>query len=165
MGDFGPAKLARTGKVAKVLEAALDAMVVMGTDGRIVWVNTQAESLFGYSEEELLGQRPDLLMPRRRRRRDVKQGAIDVAHPRLRPLGHGLEVLARRRDGTEFPVEVRLSFLELGAETLVLSAIRDIERKRAEDLYLTAGKVVGASVVARDITKHKQAEAALRLSR
>ena len=66
MGDFVPAKLARTGKVAKVLEAALDAMVVMGTDGRIVRVNTQAERLFGYSEEELLGQRPDLLMPRRR---------------------------------------------------------------------------------------------------
>ena len=60
MGDFVPAKLARTGKVAKVLGAALDAMVVMATDGRIVRVNTQAERLFGYSEEELLGQRPDL---------------------------------------------------------------------------------------------------------
>ena len=138
MGDFVPAKLARTGKVAKVLGAALDAMVVMATDGRIVRVNTQAERLFGYSEEELLGQRPDLLMPRRRRRRDVKQGASDVGHPKLRPLGHGLEVIARRRDGTEFPVEVSLSFLELGAETLVLSAIRDIKRKRAEELYLTA---------------------------
>jgi PAS domain-containing protein len=53
-------------------------------------------------------------------------------------LGHGLEVLARRRDGTEFPVEVSLSLLEVGAETLVLSAIRDIGRKRAEELSLTA---------------------------
>src|SRR6516164_7775375 len=102
MSDFVPAKLARTGKVAKVLGAALDAMVVMAADGRIVRVNTQAERLFGYSEEELLGQRPDLLMPRRRRWRDVKQGASDVGHPKLRPLGHRLEVIARRRDGTEF---------------------------------------------------------------
>ena len=259
MGDFVPAKLDRTGKaVARVMEASPDAMVVVGTDSRIIRVNTQAERLFGYSEEELLGQRADLLMPRRRRRRDVKQRASDVAHPRLRAFGHGLEVVAGRRDGTEFPVEVSLSFLEVGAETLVVSTIRDIERKRAEELYLAAivqasddaiigktldgtivswnkgaekiygykaeeilghsiaillppgkpdklpgimkqlrrgqriesyettrvhkdghlidvsvtvspvknkaGKVVGASAVARDITQHKQAEAALRLS-
>jgi len=259
MGDGVPAKLDRTDKaVAKVLDAAVDAMVVVGTDGKIVRVNTQAEKLFGYVEEELLGQRPELLMSRRRRRRDVKQRASDVALARLRPLGDGLEVLAQRRDGTEFPVEVSLSFLEVGAETLILGAIRDIERKRAEELYLAtivqtsddaiigktldgtivswnkgaekiygykaeevlghsiavllppgkpdelprimkqlrrgqriesyettrvhkdghlidvsvtispvkdkAGKVVGASAVARDITEHKQAEAALRLS-
>ena len=81
MGDFVPAKLARTGKVAKVLGSALDAMVVMATDGRIVRVNTQAERLFGYSEEELLGQRSDLLMPRRRKRRNVKQGQVTLSTP------------------------------------------------------------------------------------
>ena len=259
MGDLVRAKLELTGEaVAKVLEAAPDAVVVVGADGRIVRVNHRTEELFGYSQKELLGEKPDLLMPRRLRRRAVKQRAGQVAHPRLRPLGHGLEVLARRRDGAEFPVEVSLSFLEVGAETLILGAIRDIERKRAEELYLAAivqasddaiigktldgtivswnkgaekmygyngeevlghsiaillppgkpdelpgimkrlrrgqriesyettrlhkdghlidvsvtispvrdkaGKVVGASAVARDITKHKQAEAALRLS-
>jgi PAS domain S-box-containing protein len=139
MGEFVPAKSELTGKtLAKVLEGAPDAMVAMGTDGRIVRINTQAERLFGYSQQELLGQRPDLLVPRRRRRRDVRQRASDVAHPRLRPLGHGLEVLARRRDGTEFPVEVSLNLLDIGAETLVLGAIRDIERKRADEQYLTA---------------------------
>jgi PAS domain S-box-containing protein len=139
MDAFVPEKLDRTGEaVAEVLRFAPDAMVVMGSDGRIVRVNTQAEKLFGYSQEELLGQKPDLLIPRHLRRRDLKQRAGHLAHPRLRPLGHGLEVLARRRDGTEFPAEINISFLEVGAETLFVSAIRDIERKRAEELYLTA---------------------------
>jgi PAS domain S-box-containing protein len=139
VGDFVPSKLDRTGKaVAKVLEAALDAIVVMGPHGKIVRINTQAEAMFGYPEEELVGQKPDLLMPRRSRRRDVKRRASDVSHPRSHLLGRGLEVLARRRDGKEFPVEVSLSLLEVGPETLVLAAIRDIEHERSEELYLTA---------------------------
>jgi PAS domain S-box-containing protein len=139
MGAFAPAKLdlAREA-VARVLEAAPDAMVVMGSDGRIVRVNTQAERLFGYSEGDLLGQKPDLLIPQHLKRRDLKQRARHVAHFRLHPVGLGLEVLARRRDGTEFPAEIDVSFLEVGSETLVLTAIRDIEPKRAEELYLTA---------------------------
>ena len=111
MGDCVPAKLDRTGKaVAKVLEAAQDAMVVVGADGRIVRVNTQAEQLFGYSQEELSGQKPDLLMPRRLRWHDLKHRAGHVAHARLRPLGDGLGVLARpgwhgvsRRSQSELP--------------------------------------------------------------
>src|SRR3974390_131257 len=120
------------GLVDQLLAAAPDAMVILDADGRIVRVNTLAEKLFGYRQEELLGQKLDLLMPRHLRRRYLKQRAGHVAHARLRPLGDGLEALARRRDGKEFPVEISLSFLDMGAETLVLSAIRDIERKRAD---------------------------------
>jgi PAS domain S-box-containing protein len=138
MGAFAPAKLDRTGEaVARVLETP-DAMVVMGSDGRIVGVNTHAEKLFGYSQGDLLGKKPDLLIPQHLKRRDLKQRARHVAHFRLHPVGHGLEVLARRRDGTEFPAEIDVSFLEVGSETLVLGTIRDIEPKRAEELYLTA---------------------------
>ena len=139
MRAFEPAKLQLTGEiVAKVLEAVPDAMVVVGADGGIVRVNSQAERLFGYSREELLGQKPDLLIPQPPSRGDMKRLASEVARPRLRPFGHGLEVMARRRDGTEFPVEVSLSFLEVGAETLVLGTIQDIERKPAEELCLAA---------------------------
>ena len=142
MGAHAPVKLDPTGDaVAKVLEATPDAMVVLGADGRIVQVNTQAEELFGYSQEELLGQRPDLLIPPLRlrpTRRDSKRRAGYVAHKRVRVLGHDLEVLARRRDGTSFPATISLSFVEGGAETLVLTAIRDIGHNRAEELYLTA---------------------------
>jgi PAS domain S-box-containing protein len=140
MDAFTPAKLDRAGEgVAKVLETAPNAMVVIGPDGRIVRVNTQAEELFGYSQEELLGKKHDLLIPPRRPRRRVAKGRPGhVAQQTVRALGHDLEVLARRRDGTSFPAEISLSVLEGGAETLVLIAIRNIGRKRAKELHLTA---------------------------
>src|SRR5215467_15472572 len=99
MGTFDPAKLYRTDEtIAQLLEAAPEAMVLMSADGRIVRVNAQTEKLFGYSQEELVGQKPDLLLPPRRLKRSgVNQRARHVAHARLRPLGDGLEVLARRR--------------------------------------------------------------------
>jgi len=142
--DFEPAKLQLTGEiVAKVLEAVPDAMVVVGADGRIVRVNTQAERLFGYSREELLGQKPDLLIPRPPSRGDTKPRVEHATNAGFRPLGHDVEVVARRRDGTEFAAEISQSVMEVGAETLVLSAVRDIERKQAEELYL--GALVQAS--------------------
>ena len=135
---FEPAKLQLTGEiVGKVLEAVPDAMVVVGADGRIVRVNTQAERLFGYSREELLGQKPDLLIRQPPSRGDMKH-RVDATNAAFRPLGQDLEVVARRRDGTEFAAKINQSVMEVGAETLVLSAIRDIERKQAEELYLSA---------------------------
>lgn len=86
-------------------------MVLIGPDGSIVRVNAQAEELFGYSQEELLGQKPDLLIPRRPKRRDAKRRAGHVAH-RIHRLGRDLEALARRRDGSSFPAEISLSFVE-----------------------------------------------------
>jgi PAS domain S-box-containing protein len=142
MGVFDPAKLDRNDEaITQLLEAAPVAMVLMGADGKIVRVNAQTEKLFGYSEEELVGQKPDLLIPPRSPKlRDVKQRADRVAHARLRPLADGLEVLARRRDGKELPLEISLSYLDMEAETLVLSAIRDIEQKRAEQAVREIGK-------------------------
>ena len=139
MRDFEPAKLQLTGEiVAKVLEAVPDAMVVVGADGRIVRVNTQAERLFGYSREELLGQKPDLLIPRPPSRGDTKPRVEHATNAGFRPLGHDVEVVARRRDGTEFAAEISQSVIEVGAETLVLSVIRAIEPKQREGLYLSA---------------------------
>src|SRR6516165_12702758 len=110
MGARAPAKLDPTGDaVAKVLQASPEAMVVMGPDGRIVRVNAQTEELFGDSQEELLGQRLDLLIPpRRARRRDAKRRAGHVAQQRVHTIGHDLEVVARRRDGTSFPATISL---------------------------------------------------------
>ena len=146
------------------LEGTSDTVVVIGAEGRIVRVNTQAAELFGYSQEEWLGQKPDLLTARRPRRPDVKQRAGHVAQPRLRPLAHDLEMLARRRDGTESSPRISLSVLD-DAETLVLTAIRDIESKRAEELYLTAiiqasedaiiGKTLDGTIVSWNINQSK----------
>src|SRR5262245_48133389 len=75
MGAFTPAKLDRAGEaVTKVMEAAPDGMVVIGPDGRIIRVNTQAEELFGYSQDQLLGQKLDLLIPPRRPR-PIRRGS------------------------------------------------------------------------------------------
>ena len=129
-----------------LLEAAPDAIVVTKQDGRIVLVNTQTERLFGYPREELLGQKVEVLLPQRVRRRHTKDRAAYLRHPGVRPMGTGLELYGRRKDGTEFPVDVSLSPLETGGETLVSGFIRDItERKRSEELVSHLAAMVQAS--------------------
>lgn len=118
----------------QIVEFAPDAMVLANEDGTIVLVNTEAEKLFGYSKEELIGQPVEILVPDRLRRVHARHRGEFVKTPRSRPMGVGLELYGRRRDGGEFPIEVSLSPLRTDEGMIVMSAIRDItERKRAED--------------------------------
>lgn len=115
------------------VEAAPDAMVIVDTRGRIVLVNSQTERLFGYGREELLGQLVEILVPRQARAGHSTHRANYFGHPAARPMGADMELFALRKDGTEFPVEISLSPLEVEGAALVSSAIRDItSRKRAE---------------------------------
>jgi PAS domain S-box-containing protein len=118
----------------KLLEAIPDAIVAVDEAGTILQVNSQTEQLFGYDRDLLIGQKVEILVPARHRQQHSRH-RDDFAHsPKVRRMGAGLELYGRRRDGSEFPVEISLSPVSVENGTLVLSAIRDIsDRKRIEE--------------------------------
>jgi PAS domain S-box-containing protein len=120
-------------KFRALLEAAPDAMVIVDDRGRIELVNAQAEQLFGYPRAKLVGQSVELLVPERARAAHAAHRHGFLKAPGTRPMGAGVELYARRSDGTEFPVEISLSPLVTEQGVLTISAIRDVTaRKRAE---------------------------------
>jgi PAS domain S-box-containing protein len=118
---------------SEFLEAIPDAMVAVDHDGTILQVNSQTETLFGYRREELIGQRVEILVPARLRAGHRQHRDAYAEAPRVRRMGAGLDLKGRRRDGSEFDVEISLSPVRVETGTLVLSAIRDVtDRKRIE---------------------------------
>ncbi len=114
-----------------LVEAAPDAKVISDESGAIVLVNGQTERMFGYSRQELIGQPVELLLPERFRRSHTVQREGYLKEPRVRAMGSGLELFGRRKDGSEFPVEISLSPLRTDEGLLVSAAVRDItDRKR-----------------------------------
>jgi PAS domain S-box-containing protein len=116
-----------------LLEAAPDAMVVVDHRGEIVLLNLQAEKQFGYSRDELLGQKVKNIIPQGFAERLIADGTRSAAEALAQQIGTGIELSGRRRDGSEFPIEIMLSPLESSEGILVTAAIRDISvRKQAE---------------------------------
>jgi PAS domain S-box-containing protein len=117
-----------------LLEAIPDAIVAVDGSGTILQVNSQTEQLFGYDPEELIGQKVEVLVPARYQLNHQQHRDMFGQAPKIRRMGAGLDLYARRRDGTEFPVEISLSPVHVENGSLILSAIRDIsDRKRIEE--------------------------------
>ena len=129
-----------------VLESAPDAIVITSDQGRIVRLNRQAEAIFGYTREELLGEPVEILMPERFRERHPKHRAAYSPKSRPRPMGTGLELYGRRKDGGEFPVDITLSPMEITDGFLIISVIRDITyRRRTEEQLVKLSRAVEQS--------------------
>jgi PAS domain S-box-containing protein len=122
-----------------VFEASPDGIVVVDSQGRIRAVNPAAETLFGFSKDELIGKHVEELVPERVRPFHAGHREAYMAEPKTRPMGIGVELRARRRDGSEFPVEISLSPWMSAGEPLVIATVRDVtQRRRLRDFGAAA---------------------------
>jgi PAS domain S-box-containing protein len=113
------------------LESASESIVIADTAGRIVLVNARTETMFGYARAELIGQPVEVLIPTALRERHVAHRATYMAAPRIRSMGRGLDLAGLKKDGTEFPVEVSLSYVETDEGTRAIAFVTDISERVA----------------------------------
>jgi PAS domain S-box-containing protein len=114
-----------------LLEAASEGIVIVDEAGRIASVNAKAEALFGYTRSELLGHSLELLLPERLRRIHAGHRGGYFADPRIRPMGQGLDLVGRRKDGSEFPIEISLSYIDTEDGRQSMAFVTDITQRRA----------------------------------
>jgi len=119
-----------------LLEAAPDAMVVVNQEGDIVLVNVQAERQFGYPRDELIGQKVGSIIPQGFAERLIADGLRSKEDALAQQIGTGIELTGRRKNESEFPIEIMLSPLESAEDVLVTAAIRDITARKSAEAYL-----------------------------
>ncbi len=124
------------GRYRGLLEAAPDAMVVVNVGGEIVLLNVRAEKEFGYSRDELIGQKVKNIIPEGFAERIIADGTRSAAEALAQQIGTGIELIGRRKDGSEFPIELMLSPLESSEGILVTAAIRDITARKTTEMHL-----------------------------
>ncbi|BCZ97334.1 TPA: PAS domain S-box protein [Legionella pneumophila] len=131
--DVSTRKASET-KFKAILEATPDCLIMVNQEGKIILTNNQVEAIFGYSRNELIGQAVEFLIPDRFAMMHEKHRLNYFKHPMVRPMGKGLELYAKHKDGHEFPVEISLSPMETEDGLVALAAIRDVsDRKQIEE--------------------------------
>ena len=135
MGTKSTASVPQIGEDSfrRVVEWAPTAMLMIDGEGHIVLANAQAENVFGYTREQILGEPIEILVPQRFAGHHPPFRKGYLAHPQPRPMGSGRDLFARRRDGSEFPVEIGLNPIDTDGGVMVLASIVDIsDRLRAQ---------------------------------
>jgi PAS domain S-box-containing protein len=124
-----------------LFNAAPDGLVVIELNGCIVAVNLQMESLFGYTREELLGSQVERLLPEGLRESHVHHRADDTKELNAHSMKVGFNLYGVRKDGSTFPVDINLSSVRVGDETLVIAAVRDVTGRKRAELLLEANRL------------------------
>jgi PAS domain S-box-containing protein len=118
-----------------LLEATPAAVVTVDNTGQIRFVNAKLEEMFGYHREALLGQEVEILLPEQSRLPHIRYRQNYTDNPHIRSMGSGLDLAGRRKDGSEFPIEVGLSYVTIEGELLIMALITDITlRKQATEI-------------------------------
>ena len=127
-------------KYRGLMEAAPDGMVVVNQGGEIVLLNARAEKQFGYRRDELLGQKVTNIIPEGFAERLIADETRTAPEALAQQIGTGIELYGRRKDGSEFPIEIMLSPLESAEGILVTAAIRDIAVRKDAEKHLEIGR-------------------------
>jgi PAS domain S-box-containing protein len=122
--------------VQTLLDSLAEGLVVVDVSGQIVYVNRRTQEMFGYGEDELVGRQLDRLLPGEFAQAHSEHISDFFAQPRVRPMGRGLDLVAVRKDGTEFPVEISLSALETKVGALAMAFVTDITLRKQAELEL-----------------------------
>lgn len=147
----------RADLLESLVEFAPDALLLVDAEGVIVYANTQAATLFGCTDDDIVGRPIECLLPSRFRERHVRHRVRFLENKRRRPMGAGLELFGLRWDGSEFPIEISLSPLCGGGEGLIAAAVRDATaRKRAERELIAARETADRAREAADRTNQSK---------
>ena len=118
-------------QASAILDAASEGIVIVNAAGSIIGVNRQAETMFGYTRSELAGRPLEMLLPERFRAKHVPRRTAYMRNPRVRSMGQGLDLTARRSDGSEFPVEISLTYVQTDEGIRAIAFVTDITERKA----------------------------------